>query len=348
MDGTPAETARAAGLRYVSDREPGIRRERAGNTFRYRDAAGRLIRSAEELARIRSLAVPPAYEEVWICPHPLGHLQATGIDARGRKQYRYHPHWREVRDETKFHRMLDFAKALPRIREAVHARLGERGLARERVLAAVVRLLEETTIRVGNREYADENDSYGLTTFRNQHAKVEGATIRFSFNGKSGVKHAIALRDRPLANIIRACRELPGQNLFEYRGDDGSVHRIDSTDVNDYIREISGGDFTAKDFRTWVGTVQCALLLAGHDVAHTATERKAALSDVIAQVAQRLGNTPAIARKSYIHPEIIAAYMQDGTIGRMLRAKPVKGLLPEERFVAAFLRRRQRDTSLAA
>lgn len=344
MDTSPAQTAREAGLRYVSDRIPGIRRVRRGKHFAYLGADGKPIRDEAELQRIRSLAVPPAYRDVWICPNPLGHLQATGIDARGRKQYRYHPRWREVRDETKYHRMLDFAKALPRIREAVEAQLRTSGLTRERVLAAVVRLLEETTIRVGNEEYAKENDSYGFTTLRNKHASVKGERIRFSFRGKSGVKHAVELRDRHLAKIVRACQDLPGQDLFEYVDDDGVVHAIDSSDVNEYIKSISGGDFTAKDFRTWVGTVQCALLLAELEPIPTQPARKRALNDVISKVAARLGNTPAVCRKSYIHPEIIAAYSEDGSLGQKIRGKPAKGLLPEERFVVNFLKRRAKET----
>jgi DNA topoisomerase-1 len=323
---------------------PGIRRERRGKAFSYIGTDGKPIRDKDELERIRSLAVPPAYGDVWICPHPLGHLQATGIDARGRKQYRYHPKWREIRDETKYHRMLDFAKVLPRIRETVDSHLRTQGLNRDRVLAAVVRLLEETTIRVGNEEYAQENDSYGLTTMRNKHARVKGGTIRFTFKGKSGVKHAIELRDRSLGKIIRACQDLPGQDLFEYLDDEGNVHAINSSDVNEYIKTISGGDFTAKDFRTWVGTVQCALLLADREPATAQSERKRTLNEVIAQVAKRLGNTPAVCRKSYIHPEIIAAYTEDGTIGQKARGKPAKGLLPEERFVVRFLTRRERET----
>jgi DNA topoisomerase I len=340
VDTSPQQAAAEAGLRYVSDGMPGIRRVRRGKSFRYIGTDGKRIENEDELQRIRSLAVPPAYQDVWICPNPRGHLQATGIDARGRKQYRYHPRWREVRDETKYHRMLDFAKALPKIRETVEGQLRTDGLTRERVLAAVVRLLEETTIRVGNEHYARENDSYGLTTLRNKHARVKGEKIRFAFRGKSGIKHAIELRDRDLAKLIRACQDLPGQDLFEYVEDSGAVHAIDSSDVNDYIKDVSGGEFTAKDFRTWVGTVQCALMLAEREEAPTQSERKRALSEVIAQVAKRLGNTPAVCRKSYIHPEIIAAYTEDGTLGQKVRGKPAKGLLPEERFVVSFLKRR--------
>ncbi len=344
MDQDPALVARSAGLRYVSDEMPGIRRIREGKGFKYQTSDGKPIKDEAELARIKSIGVPPAYENVWICPIANGHLQATAIDARGRKQYRYHKKWREVRDETKYHRMMEFAKGLPKIRARVETDLTLPGMPREKVLAAVVRLLEETTIRVGNEEYAKDNDSYGLTTMLNRHAKVEGERVRFSFKGKSGVKHSIALRDKPLAKIIRACQDIPGQELFAYLDDDDTPRDVGSNDVNDYIREISGGDFTAKDFRTWVGTVQCALLLAEEEYADTQSERKHRLNEVVKQVAARLGNTPAVARKSYIHPEIIAAYTEDGTIGQMLRGKPAKGLLPEEKFVLDFLKKRERET----
>jgi DNA topoisomerase-1 len=340
----PALVARSAGLRYVSDELPGIRRLRQGKSFTYVSSDRKPITDDAELGRIKAIGVPPAYEHVWICPFANGHLQATGIDARGRKQYRYHKKWREVRDETKFHRMIGFAQALPKMRASVERDLALRELPRAKVLAAVVRLLEETTIRVGNEEYAKSNDSYGLTTMLNRHAKVEGATVRFSFKGKSGIKHAIQLRDKPLAKIIRACQDIPGQELFGYLEADGMPRNVTSNDVNDYIREISGGDFTAKDFRTWVGTVQCALLLAEQEYVDSQSERKHRLNDVIKQVAARLGNTPAVARKSYIHPEIIAAYTEDGTIGQLLRGKPAKGLLSEEKFVVDFLKKRERET----
>ncbi len=344
VDQDPSQVARSAGLRYLTDEVPGIRRLRQGKSFKYLSPEGKPITDDAELARIKAIGVPPAYESVWICPLPNGHLQATAIDARGRKQYRYHKKWREVRDETKYHRMIDFAQVLPKIRARVERDLELPGMPREKVLAAVVRLLEETTIRVGNEEYKKENDSYGLTTMLNKHAKVEGAQVRFKFKGKSGVKHTIALRDKPLAKIIRACQDIPGQELFGYIDHDGTPRDVGSADVNDYIKEISGGDFTAKDFRTWVGTVQCALLLAEEQLVETQSDRKRRLNDVIKQVAARLGNTPAVARKSYIHPEIIAAYTEDGTIGQMLRGKPAKGLLPEEKFVLDFLKKRERET----
>lgn len=342
MDG--AAEAKSAGLRYVSDQGPGIRRKRRGRAFAYIGPDGKAVRDAGELARIRSLAIPPAYEDVWICPAPNGHIQATGRDARGRKQYRYHPRWREVRDESKYMRMLEFAAALPAIRERIDADLRKQGMPREKVLAAVVQLLETTTIRVGNDEYAKTNDSYGLTTMLNDHAKVSGSTVRFSFKGKSGVKHAISLQDKRLAKIVRSCQDIPGQELFGYLDDDGNPHDVTSQDVNDYIREISGGDFTAKDFRTWVGTVQCASLLAEAPDAETQADRKKTIVDAVKQVAERLGNTPAVCRKSYIHPELLAAYTEDGTLGTPHKARALKGLLSEERFVVQFLKRRAKET----
>ena len=344
VEADPIQVARSAGLRYVTDEIPGIRRIRQGKSFTYLAPDGKPIRDEAELSRIKAIGVPPAYEHVWISPIANGHIQATAIDARGRKQYRYHKKWREVRDETKFHRMIEFAEALPKVRAQVERDLELSGMPREKVLAAVVRLLEETTIRVGNEEYKKENDSYGLTTMLNKHAKVEGACVRFSFKGKSGVKWSIALRDKPLAKVIRAAQDIPGQELFGYVDEDNNPHDIGSHDVNDYIKEIAGGDFTAKDFRTWVGTVQCALLLAEEQYTDKQSERRHQLNEVIKAVAARLGNTPAVAKKSYIHPEIIAAYTEDGTIGQMLRGKPAKGLLPEEQFVIGFLKTREHET----
>ncbi len=340
----PTLAARSAGLRYVTDEIPGIRRVREGKSFKYFAPDGKTITGEAELARIKAIGVPPAYEHVWISPIPNGHLQATAIDARGRKQYRYHKKWREVRDETKFHRMIEFGQALPKIRAQVERDLERAGMPREKVLAAVVRLLEETTIRVGNEKYKKENDSYGLTTMLNKHAKVEGACVRFSFKGKSGVKWSIGLRDKPLAKVIRAAQDIPGQELFGYLDENGNAHNVGSHDVNDYIKRLAGDDFTAKDFRTWVGTVQAALLLAEEQYTDKQSERRHQLNEVIQQVAARLGNTPAVAKKSYIHPAIIAAYTEDGTIGQMLRGKPAKGLLPEEQFVIDFLKKRERET----
>ena len=251
--------AKAAGLRYVSDARPGITRRRAGKAFAYRNAEGRTVRDPETLRRIRSLAIPPAWTEVWICPQESGHIQATGRDARGRKQYRYHPDWRTVRDEAKYSRMLAFGEKLPRIRRRVAADMRRRGMTREKVLATIVRLLETTLIRVGNDEYAQQNGSFGLTTLHNRHAKVRGGQIQFEFRGKSGKRHRIDLRDPHLARLVRRCQELPGQDLFGYVAEDGAVRDVTSDDVNAYLREIAGEEFSAKDFRTWAGTVLASL-----------------------------------------------------------------------------------------
>lgn len=335
----PASTARSAGLRYLTDDVPGIRRRRRGKGFEYLWPAGGVLRDPDQLARIRSLAVPPAYRDVWIAPYPDAHLQATGRDARGRKQYRYHRRWREVRDETKFARMLDFAAALPAIRRRVARDLGRKGLLRDRVLATVVRLLETTAIRVGNDEYARENGSFGLTTLRNAHATVRRDTVRFQFRGKSGIRHAVSLEDARLARVVRACQELPGQQLFEYVDEDGTVHAVGSNEVNAYVREISGGDFTAKDFRTWLGTLECARAL--RDVrADTERERKGCVTEAIASVARRLGNTPAVCRACYVHPELLAAFMEEGSLAVRGAPKAARTLSTDERFIVRLLRRR--------
>jgi DNA topoisomerase-1 len=336
-------SAKAAGLRYVTDEMPGIRREKRGNSFIYIAPDGRQISDDDELRRIKSLAVPPAYSDVWICPIANGHLQATGRDARGRKQYRYHKRFREIRDETKYERMIGFAEHLPAIRRRIETDLALSGLPREKVLATVVQLLESTAIRIGNDEYAKANDSYGLTTLKNRHAKVQGSTIRFSFRGKSGVRHAIDLQDRRLAKIVRQCQELPGQQLFEYVDDDGTTHAIGSAEVNEYIREISGQDFSAKDFRTWLGTVTCATLLAATEAAETQSERKTRAGEVIKDVAKRLGNTPAVCRKCYVHPDVLDAYME-GALALRRKARHTDGLLPEELFVLALLRERAKES----
>jgi DNA topoisomerase-1 len=310
----PVESARAAGLRYVSDLTTGIGRARAGNGFRYTttNRDGRLIRGTETLARIKRLAIPPAWTDVWICSDPRGHLQATGRDARGRKQYRYHPRWREVRDAVKYDRMLAFAEALPKIRERADRDLERPGMPREKVLATVVRLLEETRIRVGNDEYRKENGSFGLTTLRNRHVNVIGSEVRFSFRGKSGKHHTVELHDRRMARIIKRFLEIPGQELFKYVDGNGEAKAIDSADVNDYLREITGEDFTAKDFRTWAGTILAARFL--RETAEVASSRglKKQLVRAIARVAEELGNTPAVAKKGYIHPAVIAAYLSGG------------------------------------
>jgi len=339
----PVESAKAARLRYVTDEMPGIRREKHGEHFTYIAPDGSKIDDEKELARVKALAVPPAYTDVWICPLANGHIQATARDARGRKQYRYHKRWRETRDENKYERMLSFAQALPKIRKRIETDLALPGLPREKVLATIVQLLETTAIRVGNDEYARENNSFGLTTLRNKHAKVEGSTVRFSFRGKSGVRHALDLRDRRLAKIIRQCQDLPGQQLFEYADDDGTTRAIDSADVNDYIRDISGDEFSAKDFRTWVGTVTCAMLLASDTVEETQTDRKQRVVAVIKDVAKRLGNTPAICRKCYVHPAIVDEYLEEG---RLAPARPStrEGLTAEEQFTLALLQQRARES----
>jgi DNA topoisomerase-1 len=299
--------ASAAGLHYTLDERPGFTRAKAGQGFVYRDAQARVIRDAKVLARIRSLAIPPAWTDVWICPTPSGHLQATGRDSRGRKQYRYHPRWREVRDETKYQRLLEFARLLPRVRARVQSDLGQAGLPRRKVIATVVRLLETTLIRVGNEEYARANRSYGLTTMRDSHVDVSRGRVRFRFRGKSGRDHVIDLRDAHLGRIVKRCQELPGQQLFQYLAEDGRLRAVESADVNAYVREVAGADFTAKDFRTWAGTVLAAWAL--HELAAESKPSKRALVRAIERVAARLGNTTSVCRKCYVHPEVVEAYL---------------------------------------
>ena len=301
------QEARRAGLRYVGDTMPGIRRERNGDTWRFRDPDGNEVKDAEEIQRIHHIAVPPAWTGVWICPYPNGHLQATGRDARGRKQYRYHAQWRTIRDEAKYDHMVDFGKALPRIRERVAHDLQKPGLPREKVLATVVRLLDTTAMRVGNEEYARDNRSYGLTTLRDRHAEISAGTITFEFRGKGGKAHAVAVHDRRLARIVRQCQELPGHELFQYLDDDGTRRSVSSEDVNDYLHDASGDDFTAKDFRTWVGTVLAACFL------RELGEGRRQVKEAIDRVAHELGNTPAIARRCYVHPDVIEAHA-DGSL----------------------------------
>ena len=304
----PLISARAAGLRYVTDAMPGIRRRRSGKGFTYRGPDDQTIRDEATLARIRSLAIPPAWTDVWICPNPRGHIQATGRDAKGRKQYRYHPQWHQARDVAKYDRMIAFAEALPRIRERTDRDLELRGLPRAKVLAVIVRLLEETHIRIGNEAYRRQNRSFGLTTLRDQHVDVVGATLRFHFRGKSGKTHNVTLRDRRLAGLVKRCQQLPGQELFQYVDEHGARHTIASDDVNDYLREISGSDFTAKDFRTWAGTMLAARLLRQEELPETATRRRQQVTQAIKRVAERLGNTPSVCRKCYVHPGVIEAF----------------------------------------
>jgi DNA topoisomerase-1 len=322
---------------------PGIRRVAAGRGFRYVGPDRKPVRDDATLGRIRSLAVPPAWTAVWICPLPDGHIQATGLDARGRKQYRYHPRWRAVRDATKYHRMIAFARALPRLRARAGRDLARRGLPRAKVLAAVVRLLEATLIRVGNEEYARQNGSVGLTTMRDRHVRVNGSTLRFSFRGKSGVRHCIDLSDRRLARVVGQCQDLPGQELFQYLDDDGARRAIDSADVNEYLRAASGQDFTAKDFRTWAGTVLAARALQEFEAFDTQAQAKKNVVRAIESVAKRLGNTAAVCRNCYVHPAVLNAYL-DGSLARTLRrrvegelAHSLSRLPPEEAAVLAFL-----------
>lgn len=340
----PEDAARSAGLRYVNDDMKGISRVRAGRGFSYRDAAGRTIRDKGERKRLAALAIPPAWTEVWICPSPRGHLQATGRDAKGRKQYRYHPDFREVRDSAKYDHMLDFAAALPKIRAQVDDDMSRRGLPAEKVLGTIVYLLENTMIRVGNSDYARQNKSHGLTTLRNRHVDLSGSKVRFRFKGKSGKEWDLGLTDRRVARIIRAVQELPGQHLFQYLDDEGERRQISSTEVNDYLREVSGRSVTAKDFRTWTGTVLAALALSEYEKADSEAAAKANIREAIETVAARLGNTPAICRKCYVHPKIIDGYLS-GKLKIELREKIADdltrpGLRVEERQVLQFLKRR--------
>ena len=338
------EAAKDAGLRYTTDDRPGIRRHRAGRGFRYVARDGDGVKDEDDLRRIRKLAIPPAWTEVWISTDPRGHLQATGRDAKGRKQYRYHERFREIRDETKYERMLDFAKVLPKIRKRVDADLAKRELSREKVLATIVRLLETTLIRVGNEEYAKDNQSYGLTTLREKHVEVDGSRVRFRFRGKSGKDHDVDVRDRRVARVMRSLQELPGQELFRYVDDDGTVRSVDSDDVNAYLREITGADFTAKDFRTWAGTVLAAQALAAIEHVENVRVAKKNITAAVEKVAARLGNTRTVCRKCYIHPAILDAYI-DGDLAQTLKKKAEKELkeddvpMDEER-VLRFLERR--------
>ena len=298
-----------AGLRYVSDEKPGITRKKWGNNFRYFAPDGKQVKDPAILGRIKSLAIPPAWTDVWICPLANGHLQATGRDARKRKQSRYHPRWREVRDETKYERMKLFGQALPRIREHVESDLALPGLPREKVLATIVRLLETTFIRIGNEEYARENHSYGLTTLRNKHVDVEGSNVHLKFKGKSGKMHSIDVRDRQLARIVKKCQDLPGYELFQYVDEQGNPRSIDASDVNEYLHAITGEPFTAKDFRTWAGTVLACAMLREFNACDTQSQAKKNVVQAIAAVAERLGNTPSVCRKCYVHPAVIESYM---------------------------------------
>ena len=345
----PVESASAARLRYVSDATPGIRRRRAGSGFTYVDAAGEALRDPAELRRIRALAIPPAWTDVWICPLANGHVQATGRDARGRKQYRYHPRWRATRDETKYGRMIAFGEALPRIRARLEHDLALPGLPREKVLATVVRLMEMTAIRVGNEEYAKANDSFGLTTLRNRHVEVTGDHMHFAFRGKSGKRHAIAVTDRRLAQIVKRCRDIPGYELFQYLDDAGTRCPIGSADVNEYLGEISGADFTAKDLRTWAGTVLAAEALReiGPATSESATKRN--LTQGIARVAEQLGNTVAVCRKCYVHPAVLGGYLAGTLLDTLARLADTTAaqasLRKDEAVIIALLREAHADAA---
>ena len=345
----PRAVARDAGLRYANDARPGITRHRSGRGFTYRDPDGKTIRDREVIGRIQALAIPPAWTDVWICPWPTGHLQARGRDARGRKQYRYHHAWHERRGTDKFGRMLAFADALPRIRRRCDSDLARRGLPREKVLAAVVRLLELTLIRVGNDEYARLNRSFGLTTLRDRHARIHGSALRFRFRGKSGKTHEVGLRDRRLAGVVRRCQELPGQELFQFIDEDGEVRDIASDDVNEYIREAAGGEFTAKDFRTWAGTVLAYRALRALQPASGESGARRNVVEAIRQTADQLGNTPAVARGSYVHPAVLEAYLAGSIRGALVQAAedqelPLTAASPrEEAAVRALLRQRLED-----
>jgi DNA topoisomerase I len=343
-------SAKDAGLRYVDDGRPGIRRAKGPLGFKYIGTNGRVIRDKAIITRINKLAVPPAWTDVWICSDSRGHIQATGRDAKGRKQYRYHHEWRATRDETKYDRMIAFAEALTKIRQRTQADLARTGLPCEKVLATVVQLLEKSLIRVGNDEYAKDNQSYGLTTMRNSHVKVRGSKVKFVFKGKSGVKHTIDVDDRRLARVVKACQDLPGQELFEYVDGKGRHRDVGSGDVNEYLKQITGEDFTAKDFRTWAGTVLACTALQDFEEFESQAQAKKNVLRAVEAVAGILGNTRAICRKSYIHPAVLEAYMDGAMVPtrtRRVASTPRKTgkLRPEESAVLALLQQRlSRDT----
>ncbi|GAB4386340.1 MAG: DNA topoisomerase IB [Elainellaceae cyanobacterium] len=341
----PEQVARSAGLKYVSDNVPGIQRKRVGRGFRYINVDRQPIKQSQQLKRIKALVIPPSWQEVWICPFSNGHLQATGRDAKGRKQYRYHSKWQEVRNRTKFDRMIIFGHKLPAIRQATDRDLRSPNLSRERILATVVRLLEDTLIRIGNAEYAKKNKSFGLTTLRNSHVEVTTTKVRFQFRGKSGVEHEVELSDRRLARVIKRCQEIPGQELFQYLDQEGNPQAIDSADVNAYLQEITGEEFTAKDFRTWAGTANTAWALANLETPTTKKQTQTNIREAVKQVASQLGNRVATCRKYYIHPAIVQAY-EEGWLLPMLKAEQEKfanhevgelDLQPEELALLAVL-----------
>ena len=351
IERAPEESVAAAedaGLRYVNDDSPGYTRKANGDNFEYFDAEGKPIRDEQRLLRIKRLAIPPAWTDVWICPSQNCHIQATGRDARRRKQYRYHERWREVRDENKFGRVAAFAKALPKIRHRVARDLKLPGLPREKVLATVVRLLERTFIRVGNEEYARENKSFGLTTMKNRHVTVKGPQLRFRFRGKSGRQHEVEMTDPRTAKIVSKCQDLPGQDLFQYVSDDGETHDVTSQDVNDYLREITNENFTAKDFRTWAGTVLAAIALNAQGAFGTKKQGKSNVKTAISAVAELLGNTPAICRKCYVHPDMLEAYLggrQVAGLSELTKTPQHISLRAVEAVVLKFLRAQSRGST---
>ncbi|WP_288142431.1 DNA topoisomerase IB [Mesorhizobium sp.] len=338
----PEKSAKRASLVHTSDEEPGIRRKRAGRGFFYVAPNGRKLGDGKTLARIRSLAIPPAWSDVWISPQPDGHLQATGRDERGRKQYRYHPRWSTCRDEVKYSSLVAFAEALPRLRRRIDADLRRHGLPPERIVASVVWLLDNTMIRIGNAAYARDNKSFGLTTLRDRHVEITGSTLRFAFKGKSGREWHLKLTDRRIAKVVRGAQDLPGQHLFQYLDSDGARHTIGSQDVNDYIREATSADFSSKHFRTWGGTICAAVLLATEPVPKTEAAAKRAMNKVIDQVAHRLGNTRAVCRRCYIHPAVIETWTK-GHLAYELKAvlnalrKPIEGLDDQETLILKWL-----------
>ena len=342
----PEAAAESAGLVYVSDEEPGIRRQRSGKGFAYKGRDGSAIADKRVLERIYRLAIPPAWTDVWICASSNGHIQATGRDARGRKQYRYHPRWREVRDSTKFEHMVEFARALPKIRKRMAADLASRGLSLRKVLATVVYLLENTLIRIGNSDYAKQNKSFGLTTLRDGHVDVNGSEMRFEFKGKSGKTWKLRMRDRRIASVVKSCQDLPGQHLFQYFDENGERQQISSNDVNDYLREIAGTDVTAKDYRTWAGTVLAAMALSEFEAFDSEAGAKRNVKAAIEKVAARLGNTPTICRQCYVHPEVVKAYLEGSVLTALqqeaeseLKRKLGK-LSPEEAAVLSLIQSR--------
>ena len=340
------EAAESAGLVYVTDDTPGYTRQKSGTGWRFIDTRGKTIKDYWEKKRIDRIGVPPAYTDVWICPKETGHIQATGRDAKGRKQYRYHPKWTEVRDKAKYERMTAFGSLLPALRKRVAADMRKQGLPRDKVLATLVALLEKTLIRIGNEDYVKENKSFGLTTLRNRHLDIDGATLRFDFKGKSGKTWSLDLKDRRVAKVVRSIQELPGQHLFQYVDEDGKRQPVDSSDVNDYLREVTGEDVTAKDFRTWAGTVLAAMALSEFEAVDSEARRKKNVKAAIERVASRLGNTPTICRKCYVHPHVVTAYL-DGSLLKEIKSEveaelseSADQLKPEEAALLGLLSRR--------